>query len=291
MTDVHFKQVDVFTERPFYGNPVACVLEPGDLSTEDMQRIAAWTNLSETTFVLPSARADYRLRIFSPRRELPFAGHPTVGSAHAVIEAGIVVPRGGRLTQECLAGVIDLRVESDGRIAVRVPPAKLVRDADVDPGRVAQALGAALATGSAPMPVDVGPVWLIAQAASADALAAAQPDFVAIAALSREHRLTGITAFALEIGGVSSAHGARVKVRSFAPGEGITEDPVCGSGNAAVGAYIAAHRLLAEAGAGYVASQGREMGRDGRVHVVAGHEQLEISGHAVSVIDGTMRLH
>jgi len=107
---LRFKQVDVFTRVPFRGNPVAVVLGADALGGEDMQRIAAWTNLSETTFVLPpsSASADYRLRIFTPRAELPFAGHPTIGSAHAVLEAGIVQPREGRLRQECGAGVIEL---------------------------------------------------------------------------------------------------------------------------------------------------------------------------------------
>jgi len=110
-----FKQVDVFTRVPFRGNPVAVVLEAKGLSKEEMQRVAAWTNLSETTFVLAasSAAADYKLRIFTPRAELPFAGHPTIGSAHAVLEAGIVKPKEGRLRQECGAGILDLQVDGD----------------------------------------------------------------------------------------------------------------------------------------------------------------------------------
>jgi PhzF family phenazine biosynthesis protein len=110
-----FRQVDVFTRVPFRGNPVAVVLQGDDFSAEEMQRIAAWTNLSETTFVLPpsSAAADYRLRIFTPRAELPFAGHPTIGSAHAVLEAGIVTPKAGRLRQECGAGILELQVDGD----------------------------------------------------------------------------------------------------------------------------------------------------------------------------------
>src|ERR671923_563314 len=117
-----FKQVDAFTERPFRGNPVAVVLDGEGLDTATMQHIARWTNLSETTFLLPSKVADYRLRIFSPSRELPFAGHPTIGSAHAALEAGIA--KGKKIRQECGAGVLDLSVD-DGVIYVRAPEVKL----------------------------------------------------------------------------------------------------------------------------------------------------------------------
>ncbi len=289
---VAFKQVDVFTDRPFFGNPVAVVLDARDLADGDMQRIAAWTNLSETTFVLPSDRADYRLRIFSPRGELPFAGHPTVGSAHAVIEAGIAVPRGpgdgtGMLTQECAAGLIALRAEG-ARIVATVPPPKVVREAAVVAADVASALGAPLAAQPAPLAIDVGPVWLIAQVASAEALSRAAPDLGAVEALSRALGVTGVTAFAFEQGAEPGA--PRLRVRSFAPVAGVPEDPVCGSGNAAVGAYLGATGLLARTGAAYVASQGRELGRDGAVAVeVRGHE-VSIGGAAVTVIEGTIRL-
>ena len=124
MRTVRFKQVDVFTARPFAGNPVAVILDAQGLADAEMARIAAWTNLSETTFVLPSARASYRLRIFTPRAELTFAGHPTIGSAHAVREAGLV-PADGPLVQECAAGLIPLAAGADGAIAARVPPARL----------------------------------------------------------------------------------------------------------------------------------------------------------------------
>ncbi|MEJ2056312.1 MAG: PhzF family phenazine biosynthesis protein, partial [Desulfofustis sp.] len=112
MADVRFKQVDVFTRKPFKGNPVAVVMDARDLSTEQMQAMANWTNLSETTFVLPaeSARADYRVRIFTPGNELPFAGHPTIGTAHALIEAGMIAPHNGRLIQECEIGLVEIKV-------------------------------------------------------------------------------------------------------------------------------------------------------------------------------------
>ncbi|MDP2327646.1 MAG: PhzF family phenazine biosynthesis protein, partial [Dehalococcoidia bacterium] len=160
MDVVRFKQVDVFTERPFLGNPVAVILEAEGLTDEEMARIARWTNLSETTFVLPSTRADYRLRIFTPGSELPFAGHPTVGSAHAVIEAGLVTPRGGALVQECIAGLVPLRVEADGRIAARVPAPSVDAASSLPADEASRLLGATVVAPA--LPVSVGPVWLVA---------------------------------------------------------------------------------------------------------------------------------
>lgn len=285
--EVAFKQVDVFTNVPFLGNPVAVILDGADLSTEQMQRIARWTNLSETTFVLPSEMADYRLRIFTPLNELPFAGHPTVGSAHAVIEAGRVTPRDARLTQECIAGIIPLRVEADGRVFARAPKPS-IRRVDLDLARLSVAIGAPIEAHPLPALVDVGPVWLIAQVPDVDALVGAHPDFVAIDALSREVSAIGISAFA-----IASDVGAaeRVRIRTWAPGAGVPEDPACGSCNAALDAYLGASGLLSRTGRSYVASQGREMGRDARISVaVGGPEDVEFGGYAVTVIEGSVRL-
>src|SRR5438105_813497 len=160
-----FKQIDVFTSRPFLGNPVAVVLDSEGLETSDMQRIARWTNLSETTFVAP--RQDgYRLRIFTPRQELPFAGHPTIGSAYAAMRAGIATPRDGELTQECAAGLLELRVEGS-KIYVRSPEPKIT-----EMKNVASAFGIPLAPPARLLKVDVGPVWLVGEMADAAALAA-----------------------------------------------------------------------------------------------------------------------
>lgn len=213
LRSIAFKQVDVFTRVPLLGNPVAVILDGASLSGDEMQRLARWTNLSETTFVLPSEQADYRLRIFTPLRELPFAGHPTIGSARAAIEAGLVTPRDGALTQECIAGPIVLRVEEDGRIFARAPR-PTVRALEVDLARLSAAIGAPLEPALAPARVDVGPVWLVAQVASVDALAAAQPDLAAVDAISVEAGTLGISAFAI----VATADAAeRVRVRSWAP--------------------------------------------------------------------------
>src|SRR5688572_21325417 len=124
MPNLRFKQVDVFTSKPFFGNPVAVVIGGDDLDTETMQRITRWTNLSEATFLLPSQAADYRVRIFSPTRELPFAGHPTIGSAHAAIESGFAKAKDGKITQECGAGIIELSVEGE-EIFLKAPAVKI----------------------------------------------------------------------------------------------------------------------------------------------------------------------
>src|SRR5262245_50941053 len=147
-----FKQVDAFTDRPLYGNPVAVVFGGEALDTATMQHIARWTNLSEATFVLPSKVADYKLRIFSPTQELPFAGHPIIGSAHAVIEAGFAAPKDGRLRQECGAGIIDLAVE-DGVIFLKAPEPKV---ADVR---------RKLPFAKKLLRIDVGPIWITGEVA------------------------------------------------------------------------------------------------------------------------------
>ncbi len=291
MPTYRFKQVDVFTGRPFFGNPVAVVLDADDIDPAQMQRIASWTNLSETTFVLkPTGDADYRLRIFTPGQELPFAGHPTVGSAHAVLESGILPSESRSLRQECLAGVLPLTVEStseDRRIFVRVPEAKVLRDCGEDADAISSALGAPIARRPAPMAIDVGPVWLVVHMDDVDSLRRLEPDMAAVAKLSHDLSVVGVTVFSLE-----SGDGAAVHVRSFAPAEGILEDPVCGSGNATVAAYLSNTGMLKDIGDEYVASQVTEMGRDGKVFVRVFDDGrgIEIGGHAVTVIEGEIRL-
>jgi PhzF family phenazine biosynthesis protein len=282
---LRFKQVDVFTTRPFYGNPVAVVLDGAGLDSAAMQRIAAWTNLSETTFVLPpgAAGADYRLRIFTPRAELPFAGHPTIGSAHAVLEAGLADAK-PELRQECAAGVLRLAVEGSGagrRIAVEAPPATLEPLRTDAVGEVERAIGAPLAAGG--HVVALGPRWLTLKLADAGAVRRLAPDMAAVAAVSRTLRATGITVFAL-----ADADDHRVVVRSFAPGDGIPEDPVCGSGNAAVGAWL--QHAGVPVGERYLASQGRELGRDGyvEVRIDAATRRIWIGGAAVTCVDGVL---
>jgi PhzF family phenazine biosynthesis protein len=269
-----FKQIDVFTARPFLGNPVAVVLDSGGLETPDMQRIARWTNLSETTFLLPSTKADYRVRIFTPAHELPFAGHPTIGSAYAALSAGMVQPRAGKLTQECGAGVLELRVEGS-KIYVRSPKPKIT---EVE--NVASAFGIPLAPPARLIKVDVGPVWLVGEMSDAKALAALKPDMTALAEWTISLAATGVTVFA-----PSGEADCAVHVRSFAPGGGVPEDPVCGSGNISVAAYL---RHFERAQPTYVARQGMQLGRDGRVYMRVDASDIWLGGEAVACVDGTL---
>lgn len=283
-----FKQVDVFTTVPFQGNPVAVILDCDGLSDAAMQRIARWTNLSETTFVLPPTQsgADYRLRIFTPGAELPFAGHPTVGSAHAVLEAGIVAASRDKLVQECQAGLVPITIErgsSGPRIFATVPTPRLQPVPAEHLAALQRALGAAWSAASAPMIVNVGAVWIIVPLPDPAVLAALQPDLPAMAALSNTLNVGGVTAFA-RLSGQSDA----IKVRSFAPAHGVSEDPVCGSGNASVGAYVAHAPAFADLLPAYSSSQGREIGRDGHVAVRASRESVQIGGAAVTCVDGTL---
>ncbi|HSA90648.1 MAG TPA: PhzF family phenazine biosynthesis protein [Burkholderiales bacterium] len=274
---MNFRQVDVFTASPFLGNPVAVVIGAERLDAQTMQRIAGWTNLSETTFVLPSAKADYRLRIFTPRQELPFAGHPTIGAAHAALESGFVRKK-SKLKQECGAGLIELSVEDDGRIFLKGPPAKAERLQSEIPS-------IPLAPASAVMKIDVGPVWVVGEVSDAATLAALKPDMTALAQWSEALRVTGATLFAPSGDSLS-----RIHVRSFAPAHGIPEDPVCGSGNLSVGVFLRETGLLQRFANAYVARQGMQLGRDGRVSVRIHPDYIEIGGHAVTCVEGTLNL-
>jgi PhzF family phenazine biosynthesis protein len=269
---MRFKQVDVFSSRPLLGNPVAVVIGAEGLDTAAMQRIAHWTNLSETTFLLKSTVADYKLRIFTPRMELPFAGHPTVGSCHAALESGFVA-RKDRLTQECGAGLMSLSVE-EGRIHVKAPQPKITP--------VGEGIGAAVI--SQPMRIDVGAVWVVAEVKDARTLAELQPDVPAVMKLSEQHGLAGVTLFARSDDCVGAVH-----VRSFAPYHGIPEDPVCGTGNISVAAYLRFHGDE-RFGKAYVSRQGAQCGRDGRVYMRYDEKDIYLGGNAVTTVDGEIRL-
>lgn len=275
-----FKQIDVFTSRPLFGNPVAVVLDAEGLSDGDMQQFANWTNLSETTFVLPpeNPAASYRVRIFTPRAELPFAGHPTLGTAHAVLEAGIAQARGGKLIQECAVGLVEVTVGDTG-LSFRLP--RYAASPAEDGETIVAAIGGPTVVKDAPQVLDVGPRWVIAEMASLDAVAHLEPDLAALGAYDKAHGTTGLTVFA------SGEEGTLV--RSFAPADGIAEDPVCGSGNGAVAAY----RLLAgqvKDGDRYIASQGLQVGRDGYVHIRIDGSDIHVGGQCVTCITGSLDL-
>jgi PhzF family phenazine biosynthesis protein len=272
-----FRQVDVFTAVPYKGNPVAVVLDGEELSDAEMQAFANWTNLSETTFVLPATDpgADYRVRIFTPKAELPFAGHPTLGTAHAVLEAGLASAREGRLVQQCAVGLVELTVGGEG-LSFRLPRYALSELSDPE----ATAWIGAAVKGSA-QAVDVGPVWLIAELAEVAALENLAHDQARLAAYYVPKGWTGATLFAVSA--------EQVVVRSFAPGDGIAEDPVCGSGNGAVAAF----RLLAGQvgdGSSYVASQGRQVGRDGFISIRIDGADVHVGGQCVTCVGGQVNL-
>ena len=274
-----FSQVDVFTKVPYKGNPVAVVLDGEGLSDAEMQSFANWTNLSETTFVLPPSdpAADYRVRIFTPKAELPFAGHPTLGTAHAVLKAGVAAANDGKLVQQCAVGLVGLTVAS-GALSFRLPRYGVT---DAPGGDEATAwIGGAALTGAAKA-VDVGPVWLIVELAEIEALENLAHDPARLTAYYEQHGLTGATLFAV--------HGERVVVRSFAPGDGIPEDPVCGSGNGAVAAYRLAMGQVADASA-YRASQGRQLGRDGWIDIRIDGADIHVGGDCVTCVEGQVQL-
>lgn len=292
MDQRRFKQVDVFTHRPFRGNPVAVILRAEGLSTGQMQQIANWTNLSETTFVVPptESEADYRVRIFTPQAELPFAGHPTIGTAHALLEAGLIEARHGRLIQQCGAGLVSLDVTTgeDGRqwIAFTLPPPTIKSVAASRVQEVEAILGSGLKPGTKPLLIDVGPRWLVAQLADAQAVLALTPDLVQMAEQDRATGDAGIIVFGEYPAGASP----RIEVRAFAPAHGINEDPVCGSGNGCIAAYIRHTDQHVAFGHDFLASEGRVLGRDGLLRLRIEPERIQVGGNAVTCIDGELAI-
>ncbi|HQV04014.1 MULTISPECIES: PhzF family phenazine biosynthesis protein [unclassified Novosphingobium] len=272
-----FAQIDVFTAVPYKGNPVAVVLDGEGLSDAEMQAFANWTNLSETTFVLPvtDPAAGYRVRIFTPKAELPFAGHPTLGSAHAVLQAGLANAREGRLVQQCAVGLVDLNVAEQG-LSFKLPRYALeeLSDPEATAWIGTPIKGAAKA-------VNVGPTWLVAELASVADLETLDHDAARLAAYYVPLGMTGASIYAVE--------GDRVVVRSFAPGDGIAEDPVCGSGNGAVAAFRLAAGQVGD-GDSYVASQGRQVGRDGSISIRIDGADVHVGGQCVTCVEGSVTL-
>jgi PhzF family phenazine biosynthesis protein len=267
-----FSQVDVFSTEPFRGNPVAVVHDADGLDEAEMRRFANWTNLSETTFLLSPTdpAADYRLRIFTPSDELPFAGHPTIGSAHAWLEAGGVPARDGELVQQSGGGLIRLR--RGERLAFEAPP--LLHGGAVsadDRARVIRALAVAEDDVVDITWMDNGPGWIGVLLRDAGTVLDVRPDWSEFGQL--------------EIG-IAGLHppGAEcaLEVRAFSPGQGIGEDPGTGSLNAGLGQWLAGDRLPTS----YVAAQGTVLGRAGRVHVDKVGDTVWVGGDAATTIKG-----
>ena len=272
-----FSQVDVFTTVPYMGNPVAVVLDANDLPTEMMQRFARWTNLSETTFVLPADNpsADYRLRIFTTTRELPFAGHPTLGSCHAWLHAGGTPADPDIVVQQCGAGLVKVR-RTDASLAFAAPP--LLRSGPVEPDlvtHVAALLGIEQAAIVDTQWVDNGPGWLGVLLESADAVLALQP---------------GLVDLDIGVAGPYPAGSAdALEVRAFFPIDGRTvEDPVTGSLNAALAGWLTSTGRITTP---YTARQGTALGRQGRVRLEQDDDAtMWTGGGTITCVDGHVEL-
>ena len=307
-----FKQVDVFTDQAYLGNPLAVVLESTGLSDEEMQRFARWTNLSETTFVLPPTPAgaangaDYRVRIFTPGAELPFAGHPTLGTCHAWLQAGGTPRTGERIVQECGVGLVHIRAEGSS-LAFAAPP--LTRSAPVPEqlARITQALGLKAPQIIAAQLLDNGPVWLGLLLDSVQTVLNLDPDHLAlkkmgvkvgvvavehaapaptlIARSNREARAFGPASVASSPAAVDEP---TVEVRAFAAPVGVTEDPVTGSLNASLAQWLMADGYAPPA---YTASQGSCLGRAGRVQLMRDASgQVWVGGQSVTCINAEVTL-
>ena len=295
-----FKQIDVFSDRPGYGNPVAVVLDADGLSDSDMRRFAAWTNLSETTFLMPptdagrAAGADYRLRIFSPNGELPFAGHPTLGSCHAWLKAGGQPQVAGQVVQECGVGLVTLRQDGE-RLAFAAPP--LIKSgplAEDDVALIARGLGVARSDILHHAWCDNGPNWRGVMLRSSEQVLALKPDASILGQLD-----VGVVGPTAEGGasaprgkvgviGSTDAEGIAFEVRAFFPGNnGLAEDPVTGSLNAALAQWLIGAGL---APTQYVAAQGTCLGRAGRVYVQQDGDTIWVGGSSVTCMAGEVLL-
>ena len=285
-----FKQVDVFTAVPYLGNPLAVVMDGSGLSAEEMQHFTNWTNLSEATFLLPPTQdgADYRVRIFCPGRELPFAGHPTLGSCHAWLQAG-GTPKGKYVIQECGAGLVKLRRDAD-RVAFAAPPLKKSGPLpEADLVLIARGLGVDRADILHHAWCDNGPNWRGVMLRSAQQVLALKPDGQVLAGLD-----IGVVGPHGKVG-VVGAHSAQApgnecafEVRAFFPGNNaMAEDPVTGSLNAALAQWLIGAGLAPPQ---YIVSQGTALGRAGRVHVTQDGDDIWIGGGSVTCIDGTVML-
>jgi PhzF family phenazine biosynthesis protein len=282
MSTHRFMQVDVFTERALLGNALAVVFDAGDLSDAQMQAFARWTNLSETTFLLPptNSQADYRVRIFTPGGELPFAGHPTLGSCHAWLEAG-GTPRAHEVVQECGIGLV--RIRRDGaRLAFAAPPLRRTGAADeATRAHIARALRVSESELVATQWVDNGPGWVAALLRDAEAVLALEPDFAAM-----QSQKLGVVA-PWPDGSPQARDGLAFEVRAFVPGIGVPEDPVTGSLNAGLAQWLVGAGLAPPR---YIASQGTRLGRAGRVHVEQIGADLWIGGASVTCVRGDVML-
>ena len=290
MRTFRYLQLDVFPASHGGGNPLGVVVDARGLDTAQMQRIAAWTNLVETTFLVPpdDTAANYQLRIFTPRAEIPFAGHPTVGSAHAALETGFAHAHDARLIQQCKAGLlpIDVSHENGARvISVQAPAARILREGTEELGALRAALGLLELGRLPPAFVEGGRRWWIAELADEAAVRTLQPNHVAIKSLARADACLGLCVFAR-----CARPDYDLVVRAFPAGADIVEDPASGAANGLIAAYIAQREPHGELARGYRVSQGREMGHDAALAIrIEGAGTVWVGGRTDTVVDGTLR--
>ncbi|PWC23014.1 phenazine biosynthesis protein PhzF family [Brenneria roseae subsp. roseae] len=286
-----FKQVDVFTRQPFKGNPLAVIMEADGLSDEQMQRIARWTNLSETTFLLPPTDpvADYRVRIFTPESELPFAGHPTLGSAHALLESGLQTKAPGQIVQQCGLGLVPINIGDDGMLAFHVPQAAIVPfDTELYP-LLERTLGSTrIDKRYPPANVHMGIRWLVIRLDSANTCLDITPDAPSLAMLQQTCKTDGIAIY----GPHDRASPADYEVRTFyIELDTLKEDPVTGSANACIAALLR-HQHYPDnitEDLGYSVRQGIRRQCDGRLFITYLNDEPWVGGHSVTIIDGTLQ--
>ncbi|WP_294769398.1 PhzF family phenazine biosynthesis protein [uncultured Rhodoferax sp.] len=277
-----FAQIDVFTAQPYLGNPLAVVLDAAGLDTAAMQAFARWTNLSETTFVLPptpeaAARgADYQVRIFTPEVELGFAGHPTLGSCHAWLEAGGQPKNRQRIVQECQGSLVQICRDS-GRLAFAAPPSQRKNPSPGLLAQVAAALGLKAAQIVAAQTLGNGSDWLTILLDERQTVLQLQPDYLALKHLGAK---VGVAAM--------PGAGGEMEVRAFAPMEGIQEDPVSGSLNGSLAQWLIADEYMPRK---YVVAQGTCVQREGRIHIEQDSSgQVWVGGDTVTCIRGSVTL-
>jgi len=282
-----YLQVDVFADRPGAGNALGIVLEAAGLSDATMQAIAHWTGLPETTFVFPAPdeRADYGIRIFSPRREVPFAGHPSVGTAHAVLQAELAQPRDGQLVQAGIAGNLPLQITGTGAertIAVRTPRARVLEIATPEDRRLRAALAGLALGGLPPVLMDGGRRWWLAEISEEATLRAAKPNWNAISELAQQTQSMGLCVFARSHDSVYY-----LAVRAWVGAPAAFEDAASGAANATLAAWLANQNALPGDDGYYRISQGREVGHDAIIELQVDHQgEVWSGGRVVTVIDG-----
>lgn len=283
---IRYLHLDVFAATPGGGNHLGVVTDATGWSDDRMQAFARWTNLVETTFLLPPSQpnASYRVRIFTPHKEIPFAGHPSIGSAHAVLLCQLAEPRDGVLWQECGAGVLPIRVEGTGtsqQLLLKSPHATVEKTGlEAHPLLASALAGIELGT-LPPAYVAGGRHWWLAECADESSLRHWQPDHSVIGALAHATDSLGLCVFAR-----SSHPDYQLVVRAFPAGVGLIEDPASGAANGLIAAYIAhaePHGALAR---GYTVSQGREIGHDASLTVRIDGDTVWIGGHTNTIIDG-----